>query len=195
MSATRRINDRPRERENPEPSEGTSQIPWYLLALVLGLVTWGVVYIVRAPTTRPQPAAMAHVAGADGSTNAVDGKGVFAARCQACHQTTGMGLPGVFPPLVDSHWVNDEPEMMVQILLHGLTGEIEVNGTRYAGMMPGFGHQLSDAEIAAVSTYVRQSWGNAADAIDVAFVAEQRTKTADRTTPWQGQKELEAAHP
>lgn len=191
MSATERINDQARKRENPEPSEGTSKVPWYLAALVVGLITWGVVYIVQAPMTRPQPAAVASV----DSASVVDGKGVFTARCQACHQTTGMGLPGVFPPLVDSHWVTGEPSVMVQILLHGLTGDIEVNGTKYSGMMPAFGQQLSDAEIAAVSTYVRGTWGNKAQAVDGAFVAAERTKTADRSTPWQGQKELETANP
>jgi hypothetical protein len=49
---------------------------------------------------------------------------MFAAQCAACHQATGKGLPGVFPPLDGSEWVQGEPRIVANILLHGITGEI-----------------------------------------------------------------------
>lgn len=183
------INDEQRARENPEPREGVRPIPRVMLGIMFGLVAWGAIYILRAPTTRPLAPVVSteHAPGA----NSIDGKAVFTARCQACHQATGQGVPGVFPPLVDSPWVKESPERLLQIVLHGISGEIEVNGTRYAGLMPGFADQLSDAEIAAVTTYIRSSWGNEAPGIDTALAASERARTAERKTPWNGEKELE----
>lgn len=187
MNLTEHINDEQRKRENPEPKEGERPVPRFLIAIVLGLVTWGAVYIVRAPTSRPRPL----VADTGSTGSGIDGQAVFTARCQACHQATGQGLPGVFPPLVGSHWVKESPERLLQIVLHGISGDIEVNGAHYAGLMPAFADQLSDEEIAAVTTYIRASWGNDAAAIDMKLVANERTRTADRKSPWNGQKELE----
>lgn len=187
MLSSRQMHDEVRRREKPEPTEGASKVPWYVLTAVLGLLTWGFVYLLTVPHERAMPAPVVASAGA-----AVDGAAVFTARCQACHQTTGLGLPGVFPPLAGSEWVSGDPGVMVQILLHGLSGEIEVNGSRYAGLMPAFGQQLTDAELAAVASYVRGSWGNEAAEVDAAFVKSQRAKTSAQAGPWQGQEALDA---
>lgn len=113
-----------------------------------------------------------------------DGRAVYVARCAACHMPTGDGIAGAFPPLAGSEWVLGDERVLVRVVLHGLTGEIEVAGEPYAGLMPPLGSVLSDAEIAAVASYVRGSWGNEAGPVTEATVARERAATAGRATPW-----------
>jgi len=103
------------------------------------------------------------------------GERQYAATCSACHQPTGTGLPGVAKPLVGSALALGPPERVIRILLHGKEG---------AMLMPPLGKTLTDDQIAAVLTYVRRSWGNAASPIDAAAVKEIRGNTADRNKPW-----------
>ncbi len=121
---------------------------------------------------RPDPAAQA------------DGQRVYSQTCSACHQPTGLGLPGAFPPLAGSEWVTGDKGRLVRIILHGMTGVVTVAGEEYEGMMPPWGGALGDAEIAAVSTYVRSSWGNKGDAVTAAEVAAIRQASAGRGGPW-----------
>jgi mono/diheme cytochrome c family protein len=115
------------------------------------------------------------------------------ARCIACHQANGAGVPGAFPPLAGSEWVTGPASRPIAILLHGLQGEISVAGTKYNSMMMAYGTgvPMSDAEIASVLTYVRTNFGNSAPAVTVEEVAQVRAATASRTTPLT-QKDLEA---
>jgi mono/diheme cytochrome c family protein len=87
--------------------------------------------------------------------------------CITCHQATGQGMPGVYPPLDGSEWVNGSPERVIRIVLYGLKGDVHVEGHEFnAAAMPVFGQEpnspynWSDDKIAAVLTYVRQAWGN-----------------------------------
>lgn len=111
---------------------------------------------------------------------------VLYARCIACHQTTGAGLPGAFPPLAGSEWVNGNPAVPIRILLHGMQGAITVAGAEYNGVMLPYGGtgEMSDDEVAAVLTYVRGAFGNSASAVTAAQVAAERAATAGRTTAW-----------
>ena len=113
-----------------------------------------------------------------------DGKQVYATTCAACHQVSGEGTAGVFPPLVGSEWVTGDEGKVARIILHGLTGPIEVAGETYNGMMPPWGSTLKDADIAAVLTYVRSAWGNKAAPVTAAKVAAIRAATSSRATPW-----------
>jgi mono/diheme cytochrome c family protein len=113
-----------------------------------------------------------------------DGKQVFSTTCAACHQASGEGVPGVYPPLAGSEWVTGDEAKVVRILLHGVTGPIEVAGETFNSMMPPWGATLKDADIAAVLTYVRSSWGNKGAPVSAAKVASIRAATASRTTPW-----------
>ena len=115
---------------------------------------------------------------------AVDGASVFSSRCAACHQATGQGLPGAFPPLAGSEFVLGDGERAVRIVLRGLSGPVTVKGLPFNNGMPAWADQLSDAEIAAVLTYVRSSFGNVAPAVTADVVAAQRAATASRTAPW-----------
>ena len=105
--------------------------------------------------------------------------------CMACHQATGMGLAGAFPPLVGSEWVLGDPARPIAIVINGLMGEIEVKGTKYNNVMAGLGGALKDEQIAAVLTYVRNSWGNSASPVDVALVTAIREELKG-TSMWNG---------
>ena len=121
-----------------------------------------------------------------------DGAKVYGTVCSSCHQANAQGVPGAFPPLSESDWVNGDEARLVKIILHGVTGEIDVGGEIYAGMMPPWGGGLNDAEVAAVSTYIRSNFGNSAPPVTAATVARIRAEHAARKTPWTVQ-ELAAA--
>lgn len=87
------------------------------------------------------------------------GKTVYNSYCIACHQQDGSGVPGAFPPLIETEWVNGEKDTLISIVLNGLQGPIEVNGEQYNNIMTPHNF-LSDDEVAAVLTYVRKSFGN-----------------------------------
>ena len=123
-------------------------------------------------------------AGASAQEKLPDGKQVYATTCAACHQTTGEGVAGVFPPLAGSEWVTGDEAKLALIILHGVTGPIEVAGETYNGMMPPWGGTMKDADIAAVLTYVRSAWGNKAAPVTAAKVASIRAAHGSRTTPW-----------
>ena len=89
-----------------------------------------------------------------------DGKRVFGQICAACHQGNGMGLPGAFPPLAMSDYLNADPKGAIGIVLNGLSGKITVNNTGYESVMPAFGTQLNDDEVAHVLTYVLNNFNN-----------------------------------
>ncbi|MCX7700303.1 MAG: c-type cytochrome [Gemmataceae bacterium] len=112
------------------------------------------------------------------------GERLYQGRCMACHQADGKGRPGQFPPLAGSEWVVGPPATLARIVLHGLQGKVTVAGESYNGQMPGLAAQMSDAQIAAVLTYVRQAWGNTAGPIDEAVVKAARQATTARKTPW-----------
>jgi mono/diheme cytochrome c family protein len=90
-----------------------------------------------------------------------DGAAVYR-HCFACHQATGGGIAGVFPPLAGhaAKVVAVKRSYPIEVVLFGLKGEIEVEGKKYNGVMPPLGDQLKDEEIAAVLNYVLSSWGN-----------------------------------
>ncbi|HEU5480715.1 MAG TPA: c-type cytochrome [Candidatus Tumulicola sp.] len=106
-----------------------------------------------------------------------DGKAVFLVNCAACHQPNGRG-GGPFPPLAGNPAVNAvDSATLIQTVLNGRTGPITVNGVQYGGNMPSW-RELSDADIAAVLTYVRSSWNNSAPAVSADQVAAARAPVA-----------------
>jgi len=125
--------------------------------------------------------------------DAAAGQAVYMQVCFACHQPTGMGLPGMFPPLAGSDWVMAaKPDRLIRIVLHGITGPIQLNGqpfTTPAPIMPPQG-TLSDDQIAAVLSYVRTNFGNKAGAVTAAEVRAVREAEKARTAMWT-QAELE----
>lgn len=102
--------------------------------------------------------------------------------CITCHQPDGEGLPAaMFPPLSQTKWVLGSEERLIKLTLHGLMGPIEVKGKAYPGQVPMTAfRQLSDGELAAVLTYVRNSFKNQASVITPAKVKEVREATKAR---------------
>jgi mono/diheme cytochrome c family protein len=97
--------------------------------------------------------------------------------CVTCHQKDGKGLPNAgFPPLAGTKWVSGNEDRLIKVVLNGLHGPIEVAGTKYRGDVPmtPFGAMLKDEELAAVLTYVRNSFGNKAAAVLPEKVAQVR---------------------
>jgi mono/diheme cytochrome c family protein len=126
--------------------------------------------------------------GSDGG--AADGAQLYSAHCVACHQATGLGLAGVFPPLAGSEWVLGLEQVAANILLHGVSGKLTVKDTVYNGQMPPFKDKLNDAEIAAVLNYVRSSFGNSAGKIAADLVKAERAAGKDRKDAWNGDDDL-----
>ena len=188
-------------RERGEPAEGTTPAPVWLLSLCgaallcagfyLGMYNGGFDGSVFDWYTRPLPGAngsapqsgAGEVAQAD--TPAQIGQKVFKLNCATCHQETGLGIAGQFPPLAKSEYVNGSPKRLSMILLKGLQGPVKVLGATYsAAVMPAWEKQLNDAKIAEVLTYVRQAWGNSAGEITPEQISTARKEFAGHVESW-----------
>lgn len=102
------------------------------------------------------------------------GQQVFTQNCVSCHQANGQGIPNVFPPLAKSDFLMADKERSIRIAMHGLTGPVTVDGKQFNNTMPQL--SLSDQQIAAVLTYVRNSFGNKGDLVTVDEVKKVRGK-------------------
>ena len=102
------------------------------------------------------------------------GKELFGRTCFACHQPEGQGVPNAFPPLAKSDFLNANPDRAIGAVLHGLSGEITVNGKKFNNVMTS--QNLTDQEVADVLTYVYSSWGNNKTVITPAKVKAIRAK-------------------
>ncbi|MBX3607232.1 MAG: cytochrome c [Piscinibacter sp.] len=185
------------QRELPEPHERHHPMPWAVLWLVAAMAAFGIVYIayseVDTPSSWGDGRTRAELAGeARPAAAAVDGAALYGAVCAACHQPTGRGLPGVFPPLAGSEWVAGKEGTLAAIVLHGINGPLTVGAQTYSGAMPSFKDQLDDAQIAAVLSYLRSQWGNAAGPVDAGTVARVREALHGRSGPFAGDAELKA---
>ena len=120
--------------------------------------------------TEKKPVLAATLPGAIDNKIMMAGKAIYSRDgfCITCHQPDGKGLEAAsFPPLTASNWVLGSDERMIKIVLKGIYGPIEVNGKKYPGQVPmtPFEGMLKDEEVAAVITYVRNSFGNKAAAV------------------------------
>jgi nitrite reductase (NO-forming) len=106
------------------------------------------------------------------------GKELFGRTCFACHQPEGQGVPNAFPPLAKSDFLNANPDRAIGAVLHGLSGEITVNGKKFNNVMTS--QNLTDEEVADVLTYVYNSWGNNKTVITPAKVKAVRAKPAPK---------------
>ena len=106
------------------------------------------------------------------SQQADKGKAVFGRTCIACHQATGLGIPGAFPPLAKSDYLNKDLNRAIKQVIKGSNGAIVVNGVKFNGAMPA--QALNDKDIADVLTYVYSCWGNNKSVVTPAMVVAQR---------------------
>ncbi|MGH9891614.1 MAG: c-type cytochrome [bacterium] len=157
----------------PVRIETPSPIPTWAWLVFLLTFAWGMWYLgieykthqealaAQADTKSPGGAPASPAAGAQ-ATWKVLGEQVYGNTCSACHQVTGEGLVGAFPPIKGSTVVTaEDPTEHIRIILNGLSGKV-IEGSSYESPMPGFGSQLNDEEIAAVVNHERTNWGNAA---------------------------------
>ena len=108
--------------------------------------------------------------------------------CANCHGTDGTGMKRFAPPLKKSEWVEGEAYKLAMILLHGMEGPVTVNGKLYdtpdiLPSMPAF-TTLQNKDIAAIATYIRNSWGNTGSEISSGTVGAIRFRTQGKITPW-----------
>ena len=187
------VKNRARVRENPDPHEGSGPVPRVVLALVAGVLVWAVSYIVTTqrdddPTLGDRRTASTLAGKVKGAS--ANGAELYAANCVACHQASGAGLPGAFPPLAGSEWVLGQEKVLANILLHGISGKLTVKSASYSGAMPAFKEKFDDNEIAAVLTHIRGSFGNTAGKVSPDIVKAERAASKDRSTPWNGDEDL-----
>jgi nitrite reductase (NO-forming)/hydroxylamine reductase len=101
------------------------------------------------------------------------GEKLYNSHCAVCHQVTGKGLNGSFPPLEESDYIAKNPMNVVLAVINGLTGSITVNGQTYNSVMPNLAY-MSDSDVADVATFVINSFGNKGGSISAAEVAATR---------------------
>ncbi len=116
------------------------------------------------------------------------GEALFLANCAVCHQPTGVGLPGAFPPLSGSDSFRKlTPRDIATNVLRGRMGKITANGVEYNNIMPAM-IQLNDQDVAHVTTYVLNSWGNQGGALTIDEVSALRAELGVTSDPAQGER-------
>jgi mono/diheme cytochrome c family protein len=100
------------------------------------------------------------------------GKTVYTKTCIACHQATGAGIPGAFPPLAKSDYLNADVNRAIKQVIKGSNIPMTVNGKKYTTAMPP--QALSDQQVADVLTYVYANWGNSKKVVTLAMVKAQK---------------------
>lgn len=101
------------------------------------------------------------------------GKKVYTLYCVSCHQLDGGGVQNMNPPLIKTTYVLGDKGKLIKIVLNGFSDNVEINGNTYSNTMPSLSI-LKDQEIADVLTYVRNSFGNKAAAVNIAEVKKAR---------------------
>jgi mono/diheme cytochrome c family protein len=103
------------------------------------------------------------------------GQAIYVDNCAACHAGNGAGVANLIPPLKNSATVQSpDPTTLSRVLLHG-TQNVATATAPTGPSMPAFGWKLTDPQAAAVLTYIRNSWGNAAPAVDARQVNKLRS--------------------
>lgn len=104
------------------------------------------------------------------------GNTVYATFCLSCHQADGSGVPNMNPPVIKNNWVLGSKTVLIQQILKGSNGKVEIDGEKFHNTMPAQAH-LTDQQIADVLTFVRNSFGNKASIVTQAEVKTVRAKT------------------
>lgn len=116
--------------------------------------------------------------GAPAAALAEDGASLFEASCSACHQSGGIGNPGIAPPLNDpvlwQRLGTRAPDYVAGVMISGMSGTITAGGQMYAGLIMPSHASLSDAELAAIGTYVLSTVNATGLALDAAHLEAAR---------------------
>lgn len=188
-------------REKIDPRVGREPLSLWLIAIYGLAVFFGGAYLGRYAGNwsgegldylgnAPRAASHAGAGGATGEqtaelTPAQKGAKIFSANCATCHQPTGLGVAGQYPPLAGSEFVNGGTRRLGMILLKGLQGPLTVKGGHYgSAVMQPWEKTLTDEKISEVLTYVRQAWGNTAGPVAPEQIAALRKELAGRAESW-----------
>ncbi len=118
-------------------------------------------------------------------TPAERGKKLFSANCATCHQMSGLGVPGQYPPLAGSEYVNGGTRRLGMILLKGLVGPVKVEGKEFgAAQMQAWETNFTDQKIADILTFIRQEWGNTGGPVAAEGISALRKELASRKESW-----------
>ncbi len=185
----------PMTSDAAEPKAERAAVPVWLIVLFFLLLYWGMVYFdqrgawfnveVYAPFSSLE-ALQTYQPPKPGNELYDLGRKVYNDNCALCHNTDGTGKPNQAPPFVGSEWVLSSPNRLIRIPQNGLIGPIPLKGEVWnqAPSMPAMGAALKDYDLAAVLTYIRQSWGNKAPDITPEQVKAVRAEVRNRTQPW-----------
>jgi mono/diheme cytochrome c family protein len=174
----------------PEPEKGP--IPIWLVGLIGFGIFWAGAYLFSfsggfsADVFDYQPKFGAAGGGAKVAADPkVVGKALFSANCITCHQATGQGVPGQYPPLAGSEVeTGDATNQLIAIVLKGLQGPVVIEGKPFNNAMQAWEGQYTDSQLAAILTYVRSDWGNNAPPITADMVKQIRGEFKDRKEQW-----------
>ena len=182
------------EEAGAEPRANRAAVPVFFVILLVALLFWGDMYLmnhggeldarVYAPYRSVSELANYQPKGEEDLLKA-QGQRVYGLYCAACHQADGNGNPSTFvPPLAGSDWVAPkDPARIIRIVLNGLQGPITVSGKQFGqGIMLPWRDALNDQDLAAVLTYVRNSWGNKAPPVKLEEVKQIREETKSRAS-------------
>jgi mono/diheme cytochrome c family protein len=178
-------------RESFEPRDGIRPTPVAYLICCFFFTMWGGFYMARyggdwtGDGLAERPGGAVNAAPATPQDPMKLGAEVYGA-CIQCHQTTGLGVAGSFPPLANSEYVNGDEKRLAAILLNGIEGPLAVNGQSYNSQMPAWKDTYNDEEIAAVLTYIRANFGNKAAPVSKTVVEGVR-KQVGAQGPWSEQ--------
>ena len=181
------------QREKLEPRVGLEPLSIWLIAIYGLAIFFGGAYLGRysgnfsgesldygnVPTKASGPGGGGPAAEVAELTSAQRGKKIFTANCATCHQGTGLGVGGQYPPLAGSEYVLGGTQRLGMILLKGLEGPVTVKGAQYgSAVMQPWEKALTDAKIADVLTYIRSEWGNNAAPVSPQGIASLRKELA-----------------
>jgi mono/diheme cytochrome c family protein len=183
------------QREKREPRVGLEPLSLWLIALYGLAIFFGGAYLGRYSGNfsgdgldplggAPRPTKSGATGPGGGAqtaelSQADRGKKIFAANCATCHQMSGTGVAGQYPPLADSEYVNGGTRRLGMIVLKGLQGPLIIKGATYgSAVMQPWEKTLTDAKIADVLTYIRQEWGNKGGPVTPEGIAALRKELA-----------------
>jgi mono/diheme cytochrome c family protein len=191
-------NSRPETGDDDEPKADWSPMPIALIVMFVLLAYWGMLYLddhgggFNPKVYQPYGnfAMLQDLQPRLDITNQLprDGEKIFNANCAVCHQQSGVGNPANgCPPLVGSEWATaGGPNRIIRLVLNGGNGQITVKGQPYPGTTPmtPFKTVLSDYQVAAALSYVRNAWGNKASVVMPDQVKKIRETTKDKNINW-----------
>jgi mono/diheme cytochrome c family protein len=186
------------QREKREPRVGLEPLSIWLIAVYGLALFFGGAYLGRfsgnfsGDSLDAFPVAARHTKGPGGGeqaaavlTPAERGKKIFSANCATCHQMTGLGVPGQYPPLAGSEFVNGGTRRLGMIVLKGLVGPVKVKGQQFGtAQMQAWETNFTDQKIADILTFIRQEWGNTGGPVAAEGVGALRKELAGRKESW-----------